>query len=312
MSDKQVAVLLSAYNGEKYIEIQVESILQQKGIDSMTIFIRDDGSKDSTLRILDRLQKEHSNIEVIFGQNIGLVASFLMLLGYAYEKGYDYYSFSDQDDYWLPDKLCVAIKAINGFATPCMYSSCSKIADDELNPTGQVTQKKLKDITFYNSAIQNFCPGHNQLINRTMAEIILKHTSYCHSIYSQDLWITNVAALTGTIIFDNTPHTLYRQHENNQLSFGKSKVDWFTDHIKRLRKNEGKKIAVQLKYFVDCYGEYLTDEQKAEIQDFFDSEKSFFKRVRYVAHAKMYRQRSYETPMFKMIYVMGGYNIDTL
>lgn len=309
MSGKRIAVLLSAYNGECYIEKQLESILNQEGIDSLTIIIRNDGSKDNTMQVIEKLQADHKNIEVIDGENKGLVASFLELLKFAYEKEYDYYSFSDQDDYWLPEKLSVALQALEGHDEPCMYASCSKIVDDNLVESGAVTQTKRKEITFYNSAIQNFCPGHNQVLNHAMAGMVVSKTVYSPEIYSQDMWITKVAAVTGEIIFDNTPHTLYRQHANNQLSFGKSKVEWVKDHIKRLMKDEGRKIAIQLKYFTECYDEYLNEEQKEEIRDFFDSQKSFIKRTRYVAHTRLYRQRSYETPMFKMIYVMGGYNI---
>lgn len=309
MSGKRIAVLLSAYNGERYIRKQIESILCQEGIDSLTIIVRNDGSKDGTLGILRQMQSMNSNIEVIDGQNIGLVASFLELLAYAFEGDYDYFSFSDQDDYWMPEKLSIAINAIDGQRDPYMYAACSKIVDDGLVESGEVTQTKIREITFFNSAIQNFCPGHNQVLNRAMAEMVVNKTKYSSAIYSQDLWITNVAAITGKIIFDNTPHTLYRQHANNQLSFGKSKIEWIKDHFKRLQKSEGKKMAVQLKYFTECYEEFLSEEQKAEIDSFFDSQGAFLKRIHYVTHSKMYRQRSYETYMFRIIYLLGGYSI---
>lgn len=309
MSGKRIAVLLSTYNGEQYIEKQIESILYQEGIESLTIIVRNDGSKDSTLSVLRKLQKDHNNIEILDGQNIGLVASFLELLQYAYEKNYDYYSFSDQDDYWLPEKMNIAITALEGHDEPCMYASCSTIVDDHLKQSGSITQIKIREITFFNSAIQNFCPGHNQVLNRAMAERVVSKTKYTPAIYSQDMWITKVASITGTIIFDNTPHTLYRQHANNQLSFGKSKIEWVKNHIKRLKKNEGQKIAIQLRYFCECYQEFLTDEQKTETKKFFDCQKSFIKRVSYIAHTKMYRQRSFETLLFKAIYLFGGYTI---
>ena len=309
MSGKRIAVLLSAYNGEQYIEKQIESILNQKGIESLSIIIRNDGSKDNTMRILEKLQVEKKDVEVIDGANKGLVASFLELLNYAYEKKYDYYSFSDQDDYWLPEKLSIALQALEGHAEPCMYSACSKIVDDDLVESGSITQTKLRDMTFFNTAIQNFCPGHNQVLNRSMAGIVLTKTVYSPVIYSQDMWITKVASVTGTIIFDNTPHTLYRQHSNNQLSFGKNRIEWIKVHIKRLQKDEGKKIALQLKYFCECYNEFLTVEQKEEIDRFFESQKSFSQRAVYVTQTKLYRQRSYETAIFKLLYLTGGYNI---
>ena len=305
----RIAVLLSAYNGERYIEQQIESIQGQAGIDSLTIIVRNDGSQDGTLNILQQMQGTYRNLEVIEGRNIGLAASFLELLAYAYERGYDYYSFSDQDDYWLPEKLSVAVNALEGRESPCMYAACSKIVDAELAESGEVTQTDVRGITFCNSAIQNFCPGHNQVLNRAMAKMVVSKTKYSSAIYSQDLWITNVAAVTGTIIFDNTPHTLYRQHADNQLCFGKNRFEWVKDRVKRLRKGEGKKMAAQLKYFVECYGAFLTEEQKAEIDSFFNAQGSFLKRARYAAHTKLYRQRSYETSMFKIIYLLGGYHV---
>ncbi len=309
MSETRVAVLLSAFNGEKYIEKQIESIQNQEGMDSLTIIIRNDGSTDNTICILNRMQSKYKNIRVIDGENKGLVASFFDLLFYAYNEGYDYYSFSDQDDYWLPEKLRIAIESLKGHEGPYMYAACSKIVDDNLVESRTSTQKKIRDITFYNSAIQNICPGHNQVLNHAMARMIVNKTKYSTAIYSQDMWVTKVASITGGIIFDNTPHTLYRQHTNNQLSFGKNKVEWVKNHIKRLMKDEGKKIAIQLKCFCDCYSDFFTEEQKEEIQLFFDSQSSFFKRVQYIVHTKMYRQRFFETRMFKMIYVIGGFNI---
>ena len=83
MNNNRIAVLLSAYNGEQYIEDQVRSILNQESIDSLTIIVRNDGSKDGTVDILQRLRKEHSNIEILDELNIGLAASFLRLLEYA-------------------------------------------------------------------------------------------------------------------------------------------------------------------------------------------------------------------------------------
>lgn len=171
---------------------------------------------------------------------------------------------------------------------------------------GCETQKKLRDITFYNSAIQNFCPGHNQVINNQLAKCILEHTIYSPKIYSHDLWITNVAAVRGKIIFDNESHALYRQHMDNQLSYGKSKFEWVVDHLRRLRRQESRKMAVQLKYFCECYYDYLSKEERTEITSFFNTE-NILQRLNYVIHTKLYRQKRYETFLFKLLYVFGSY-----
>ena len=311
-----IAVLLSAYNGEKYIRQQIDSILRQKDIESLTLYIRNDGSTDGTLEAIKDLQNscrneynyDNRDIEIIDGENIGLVASFFELLHYAHERNHDFYSFSDQDDYWLPDKIDVAITTLeqNGSNVPMLYSACSTIVDENLEHSNGRTQIQLRDITFYNTAIQNFCPGHNQVMNKRLADIVVSKTKYSPQIYSHDSWITNVAVVRGKIIFDNNPHVLYRQHGNNQLSYGKNKIGWITDHFKRLlQKQEGRKIAIQLKYFIECYGHYLTEEQIEETRHFFDCQSSIFKRIKYVMTSRLYRQKKFETIICKIIYLLG-------
>ena len=108
---QSVCVMMSTYNGERYLEEQVLSILNQKGIETYLI-IRDDGSTDNTCRILDKLCLLNTDrIKVYKGKNIGYNKSFLKLLGYA--EGYDYYAYADQDDYWLPDKCLRAINILS-------------------------------------------------------------------------------------------------------------------------------------------------------------------------------------------------------
>lgn len=304
--------MLSSYNGEKYIADQIQSILNQENADHITLYIRDDGSSDNTVNIINDLMNENQNIHLLKGDNVGLVRSFFSLLEICvHEVGFDYYSFCDQDDYWKTEKLSVAVNALQekDNSKPLMYSSCSEIVDENLNDKGSVTQKNLKGITFFNSAIQNFCPGHNQVINHALAELIVNNTSNFQNIYSQDLWITNVAAVTGEIVFDNIPHTLYRQHSENQLSFGKSKEEWFKDHLNRLKRNECKKIAIQLRQFASDYSKYLKLEEIKEIDRFFSSQKNWGLRLVYISKSKLYRQKSYETLAFKFLYLFGQYNI---
>ena len=107
MNKSKIAVLMSSYNGEKYIEEQIESIIEQENV-VVDLFIRDDGSTDKTKEIITRFQSE--NIHINLDYNIGVVKSFFELIKTA--DGYDYYALCDQDDVWDKDKLYVAIKHI--------------------------------------------------------------------------------------------------------------------------------------------------------------------------------------------------------
>ncbi|MBQ3549259.1 MAG: glycosyltransferase [Oscillospiraceae bacterium] len=304
---KSVAVLLSAYNGENYIEEQIESIFHQKGIENITLIVRNDGSEDGTREVLKRLQERHADMIVIDGPNIGLVASFFELLRYAAEGSYAFYALCDHDDYWLPEKLVSAVNALEGKEGPWMYGACSMLADEELQTSGGCTQRKLREISFYNAAIQNFCPGHNQVLNRALLDILLRHTKESPAIYSHDMWITQAAAVTGNIFFDDTPRVLYRQHTRNQLSYGLGSIGWIKAHMKRLKKGEGSRITLQLGYFAECFGDYLDSDQRKEVEAFLALQKSLIKRIRYIFSTKMYRQKRVETLLFKLIYLLGGY-----
>lgn len=75
---KTVTVLLSAYNGEQYLEEQLESIINQKNC-IVKIIVRDDGSSDSTCKILEQYEKQGS-LTWYTGKNLGPAGSFYDLI----------------------------------------------------------------------------------------------------------------------------------------------------------------------------------------------------------------------------------------
>ena len=100
---------MSTYNGEKYLREQIDSILKQTQVDAQLI-VRDDGSSDGTVRILEEYSRNYPNVSFYQGTNVGVGKSFLELLKNAPQA--DYYSFADQDDVWLEDKLNHAVSII--------------------------------------------------------------------------------------------------------------------------------------------------------------------------------------------------------
>lgn len=313
MQNYRIGVLLSAYNGEKYIAQQIESIMKQSIVKHITLLVRNDGSTDNTDLILKKLEAKYPNMIVINGTNIGLIASFFKLLDIAVkEYNFDYYSFSDQDDYWMKDKLEKSVKFLFNEKQkdiPLLYGCRSFIVNDDLKKTGFITQAKERKITFYNTAIQNIVIGHNQVLNKELAEVLIKNNKELTKVYSQDLWITNVAAVSGKIIFDNTPHTLYRMHGHNELGYGKGKLDRLRGHLIRLKKKEPKKMTMQLMHFVKCYNKYLSPDEKDEVRHFIEMQKNVHSRIKYARKTKLYRQTTNETRSFKLLYVVGNYNV---
>ena len=101
--NKKILVLLSLYNGEKYVKEQLDSLMNQTI--SVDVLARDDGSSDRTVEIVDKYTKEHNNIRLIKGENIGFVNSFNLLMMNEIVDDYQWIAFCDQDDVWLPDKI---------------------------------------------------------------------------------------------------------------------------------------------------------------------------------------------------------------
>lgn len=103
-----VCVLMSTYNGGKYLQEQIDSLIGQADV-NLTVLVRDDGSSDSTTVILERY-KQKGVLDWYPGENIGSARSFLDLVSRA--PYCDYYALCDQDDYWFPEKLSVAISRL--------------------------------------------------------------------------------------------------------------------------------------------------------------------------------------------------------
>ena len=135
----RLAVLMSTYNGERYLVDQIESILGQKTDFEYSLIVRDDGSTDKTCDILKQYAAENK-ILFVKGENIGAAKGFMSLL--IDNPGYDYYAFSDQDDIWNENKLQIGVDSIRAFSGPALYCSNCELVDSELNSIGRNTHRK--------------------------------------------------------------------------------------------------------------------------------------------------------------------------
>src|SRR2546423_4884685 len=106
-------ILLSSYNGARFIEEQIESIRAQTFRD-WRLLIRDDGSSDTTREIIRKLSSLDGRIEMVGDNrgNVGPWASFGLLLQTATRRKQQYILLSDQDDVWLPSKIADQIAAL--------------------------------------------------------------------------------------------------------------------------------------------------------------------------------------------------------
>ena len=142
MSAKQghsVAILLGTYNGERFLEAQLDS-LESQTVRDWKLYVSDDGSTDATVEIIRHYQSKWGTgkIQYRVGPQKGFSQNFLSLACDPSIKA-DYYAFCDQDDVWLPEKLSVAIEHIARESSPGQlyaYGGRTTYTDEKLKPIG--------------------------------------------------------------------------------------------------------------------------------------------------------------------------------
>lgn len=228
-------VLMSTFNGEKYLKDQIDSILDQKGV-SVDLFVRDDSSTDATLDILRKYESENLSIHVSHGDNIGPALSFMKLL-YDSPTTTDYYAFADQDDIWLPNKLKTAAIMLEKNETALLYASNQTIIDSKANILGK-RYKESPPVDLFNIIDKNYLAGCTMVFDKKLAEILKDNRANENILKSRmhDTWIAAVADCFGNIIYDEQSYILYRQHGNNVVGIKKSSI--LNRAISKVRQNK--------------------------------------------------------------------------
>jgi rhamnosyltransferase len=120
----RVAVLMAAYNGEKHIREQIDSILAQEQVE-VYLYIRDDRSSDGTIAVISEYTAKYHNIVLLphMPQQLRATKNFYSIVRDIDLQEIDYMAYSDQDDVWLPGKLAAAAQAIMNHKVDCYASN---------------------------------------------------------------------------------------------------------------------------------------------------------------------------------------------
>lgn len=219
----KVAILMSTYNGEKYIEEQIISIMKQS-FHGWKLYIRDDGSSDNTMNIVKKIAKKDERIKIIdSSQNIGVVQSFFYLLKNVHA---DVYFFADQDDVWDFDKVRAELAVIKKHNNdPCVVYTNLEIVDEQLvKIKSKIDLLKLSKLFKKHPEMyytDNIVTGCTICFNNKLKEKISFEKDVIRSIRMHDWWITMIASAFGKIIFLNKKTVRYRQHESNVVGANK-------------------------------------------------------------------------------------------
>lgn len=320
---KKIQILMSTYNGEKYLREQLDSILGQdcekKGLAKFSLLVRDDGSFDNTQKILQEYQKNYPDrLRWVQGENCGVIRSFFELLQNA-DRDADFYALSDQDDFWMPDKLGSGILSLERAGTeevPRLYCCRPKLVDAELLELPSGIKRPPVRVGFGNALIENVVTGCTAVINKTLRDLVVERLPEFTVMH--DRWLYLVASCFGEVLYDETPHICYRQHGGNVVGTNSSRL---AECRERLAGFHGKRhdISRQAAEFVRIYGSLpekgryvFADSKKAAenlhlAKRLVEAKHSFRKRIGLVKGNQLYRQRQGDDRVFKILILLGYY-----
>ncbi len=299
----KIAVLMSTYNGEKFLQLQMDSLLAQQGVD-LTVFVRDDGSQDGTVALLQSFAANHHNVRLFVGGNIGVIQSFLTLLELAGED-FDFYALCDQDDYWMPKKLVSAVDSLShkNNHQPLLYCTSLKYVDENLKYIG-CSKAKLQP-SFGNALVENIATGCTSVFNRQLRTLIVQQRP--HSAVMHDWWIYLLATAFGEVVFDPISYIKYRQHAGNVIGATPRFFPLWRRRLGVVLSREKIISSLQVAEFNDYYGDQLEDEKQILIRRFLQRKENKWSRWLLVTSTGVVKQTILDTIAVRFLILLGWY-----
>ncbi len=284
-----VDILLATYNGEKYIEEQLNSLLNQSFCE-IKIIIRDDNSTDRTIEIIKEYCDKFPDKVSLVEDNIitnSSTKNFMQLIMYASSE---YVMFCDQDDYWEPSKVEMTYKKMKeiekslGGDIPVLVYTNYIIVDENLKEIeGYKNNKKIySKLTFNKLLVENYVTGCTIMINKSLYKNI---NGYDKRILMHDWWIALYASAFGEISYIPDKLMKYRQHGNNCVGAVNLKsIKYRIGKILNVDSHKSKELCYQqAKGFMEIYGDDLREPIKNKLEIFLELSKyNKIKRVFYL------------------------------
>lgn len=244
----EVEILLSTYNGEKYLAEQLDSILAQT-YGNFKVTIRDDHSTDGTIKIIQKyIDKYPAKINLYKdpiwkAKNMGSTFSFGRLMQQATGK---YLMCCDQDDVWMEDKIAITLTRFKSLEsenpnTPILVFTDMKEVDEnlkELNPSFIQNQKLLPEVKDEPLKVlaMNVVAGCTTMFNKQCVDVVLPFPS---KKVIHDHWMAIKVSKYGIVDYVNRPTLYYRQHSHNVVGANNVGVKYFWSKLSNPLKQLG-------------------------------------------------------------------------
>ncbi|TVQ39418.1 MAG: glycosyltransferase family 2 protein [Geminicoccaceae bacterium] len=266
----ETRVLLSTYQGERYLGAQLESIFAQQGID-VTLAVRDDGSSDRTLELLSASAAAEPRL-VAFeaGINRGVIASFEMLLR-QHGRCCTHVAFADQDDVWMPHKLHRAASTLATVdpATPALYCSRLTYTDRNLRPLGHSALPR-RPLGLDNALVENVATGCTIVMNRAAVDLLVDKP-WPDTVIMHDWWCYLVVGACGRVLYDPDPSLFYRQHGANAIGIGSTAVHRLARRVRGQLARPPGRCRQQARDLLRLHGEHMPPEARARVTRFAEA-----------------------------------------
>ncbi len=245
-------VLLASFNGERFLDTQLESLARQEDV-NVRVWVNDDGSVDETLTILHKWQEKGLIKGISKTQRVGSTRAFLNLL--AEHPNSEYVAFCDQDDIWNSKKLSTQISKITDEMTLGVTSK--RLYIDASGGIIGATKKLRKSPSFENAIVENVVPGNTVLINNLAISLINKYPNPAVKHY--DSWIYLILTYFGDITYIDLPLVKYRIHEGNHVGLRKYGFGRFLDSAEN--------YLIQARYLGKIVGPNLSQDKNPVLGD---------------------------------------------
>ena len=302
----KLAVLMSTYNGEKYLREQIDSIIHQKTDIDMDLIVRDDGSSDSTKKILEEYACS-GKLSYTEGENVGPAKGFLTLL--RDHPGYDFYAFSDQDDVWHEDKIQNGINAIQDIKGPALYCTNGELVDSELRSIGVNVHRKKPTNTLESSLCLAFiAQGCTSVFNKELARMI-QENPLPKTMIMHDTFMTCLCGLIGgKVIYDDVPSMKYRMHGGNCCGEVYARQDVksiLRDRIDEIFKRKNISAYAQAESILETYKEFIPEKNRRLCEVVISSKNNLLSRFKLVFNKNL-RNHTLSGTISKKLEILFG------
>lgn len=269
----KIQILLATHNGEKYIEMQLDSLIAQqlRPDDRLSILVSDDASSDSTPEIIREYQERYpSVIEILPEKKSGsAMTNFIRLMG---ASDADYVFFCDQDDWWFPDKILKTVESFKSDDRPELVYSDAFIADENLKII-EADERRLqtynRGLTLQKLLVQNYISGCTMAGNRALLRGVIRDRY--PGMEMHDWWLAIYAMTFGELIHVPEKLMKYRQHGDNEVGAKDLKsVGYIRTHMdgSTLRENCGNLLKQAYGFYLN-YSDQMSPDDKKIFKDFY-------------------------------------------